>query len=367
MTTAETLHSHGDVLANMPGMLGYFPTDSLVLVFYTDSDDIDCADLDRDGDTVATLGPITRIDLDDAIDQLTDNAWEFLALAHQHDLIAVAAYIIGTGNTALQQAEAITAELCGNPLFPQLLSVVVTDNITTGTVYQTVYTHPKVYSGAAQGRISNVATSATMRDMINRSGAVPDTHRDNVTARLNSTAHGINAEDYPQLLFDVASFSAYETSIVALQRTYETATRGIGNAGDIAAIRAGLQCFTTPALRDPLLAALMEAPNSQHSLVFAETLMRAVPEEWHSIRAQVTTTFAMLAYATHQPSLAAHAAHEAVDLAPNNNYANLIAKALDANQGKAMLHSAVTGGRLARTELFEGYITAAARPQPQQQ
>lgn len=356
MTTAETLHSHGDVLANMPGMLGYFPTDSLVLVFYTDSDDIDCADLDRDGDTVATLGPITRIDLDDAIDQLTDNAWEFLALAHQHDLIAVAAYIIGTGNTALQQAEAITAELCGNPLFPQLLSVVVTDNITTGTVYRTVYTHPKVYSGTAQGRISNVATSATMRDMINRSGAVPDTHRDDITARLNSTAHGINAEDYPQLLFDVASFSAYETSIVALQRTYETATRGIGNAGDIAAIRAGLQCFTTPALRDPLLAALMEAPNSQHSLVFAETLMRAVPEEWHATRAQITSTVALCAHNAGLTGFAHSAAKHAAELAPDNNYVSLILQVFDIGRANELLRSAQQGGNLARTELFEGYI-----------
>lgn len=352
MTAAHVMHSHGDVLANIPATLGYFPADSLILAFYvSDRDHNDTA-----GDNIAiTLGPVARIDLADALDQITDNALDFMMLTYQHNLVAVAAYVIGTGNAALQQAEAITDELHDNPLFPPLLSVVVTDEISTDAVYQAVYTHPMISSGAAQGTISNVATSATMRDMIDRSGAVPDVSRDDVAARLTSTAHSIDAEAYPELLFDVASFNARSASITALQRIYETATRGIIDPADIAALRAGLQCFTTPALRDPLLAALMEE-DPQRSLTFAEALMRAVPQEWTSIRAQATATVAICAYSAGLAGFAHSAARHAVDLAPDNSYANLILGLFDVGRPKDLLHSARQGGSLARTALFEGDI-----------
>ena len=360
MTDATLMHSHGDVLANLPGILGYFPTDSVVLAFYTSSRD------NTDDLNSLTLGPCARMDLSDALTHIDEDAVQFATFTLKHNCVAVAAYVIGSGNAALNVADEVAALLHDHPAFPPLLSVVIADEITTDAPYEMRYAHPMIDAGPVRGRISNIAASATFRDMVQRTGDVPELHRDNMMSRLTSTDHGIDAEDYSQLLFDVASFSAGEQSYDSLQRIYETATRGIDDPTDIAAIRAGMQCFTSPCLRDPLLAALIEAANPLHSVGFVETLMRAVPQEWHSIRAQVTTTFAMLAYATHQPSLAAHAAHEAVALAPSNNYANLIAKALDANQGEAMLHSAVTGGRLARTELFEGYITAAVRP-PQQQ
>lgn len=347
MMSTELLHSHGDVLANLPGILGYFPTDSVVLVFYTNSR--------NNGNDVLALGPCARMDLDNALTSIDEDAVQFATFALKHNLVAVAAYVIGSGNAALDIADEVAALLHDHPAFPPLLSVVIADEISTDTPYEMRYTHPMIDAGPVRGRISNVAASATLRDMVQRTGDVPELHRDNMMSRITSTDHGIDAGDHAQLLFDVASFSADEQSYAALQRTYETATRGIGDRSDIAAIRAGLQCFTTPALRDPLLAALVE-DDPLRSIDFVETLMRAVPQEWHSMRAQVTTTFAMLAYATNQQSLAAHAAHEAVRLAPDNSYANLIANALDADKGDLMLRSAQQGGNLARTELFEGYI-----------
>ena len=369
MTDATLLHSHGDVLANLPGILGCFPTDSVVLVFYTNSR--------NNGNDVLALGPCARMDLNDALTSIDEDAVQFATFVLKHNLVAVATYVIGSGNAALDVADEVAALLHDHPAFPPLLSVVIADEITTDAPYEMRYAHPMIDAGPVRGRISNIAASATLRDMVQRgrsatfrdmvqrTGDMPELHRDSMMSRITSTDHGIDAGDHAQLLFDVASFSADEKSYDTLQRTYEAATRGIDDPTDIAAIRAGMQCFTSPCLRDPLLAALIEAADPQHSMDFIETLMRAVPAEWHSIRAQVTATFAMLAYATGQPGLATHAAHEAVELAPNNSYANLIAKVLDAGKGDAMLHSAVTGGRLARTELFEGYITAAARPQQQ--
>lgn len=359
MTDATLMHSHGDVLANLPGILGYFPTNSVVLAFYTSSRDT------TDDLNSLTLGPCARIDLDDTLASIDDNAVQFATFTLKHNCVAVAAYVIGSGNAALNTADEIAALLHDHPAFPPLLSVVIADEISTDTPYEMRYTHPMIDAGPVRGHISNIAASATLRDMVQRTGNVPELHRDSFMSRITSTDHGIDAGDHAQLLFDVASFSANEKSYAALQRTYEAATRGISDPTNIAAIRAGLQCFTAPCLRDPLLAAFIEG-NPLRSIDFVETLMRAVPAEWHSIRAQVTTTFAMLAYATGQCSLAVHAAHEAVRLAPDNSYANLIASALDEGKGDLMLRSAQQGGNLARTELFEGYITAAVRP-PQQQ
>lgn len=354
MTTSHLMHSHGDVLANMPGILGYFPTDSVVLVFYTSGDNTN--ELNS-----LTLGPCARMDLGDALTHIDEGAVPLATFALKHNLVAVAAYVIGSGNAALDVADEIAALLHDHPAFPMLLSVVVADEITTNAPYEVRYTHPMIEAGPTHGHISDIATSITLRDMVQRTGSVPELDRDGMMSRITNTDHGINADDHAQLLFDVTRFSADEQSYDALQRIYETATRGIDDPTDIAAIRAGLQCFTSPRLRDPLLAALIEAPNPQHSLGFVETLMRAVPPKWHStkwhsIRAQITATFAMLAYATGQTGLATHAAHEAVVLAPKNSYAKLIAKVLDTNQGEEMLHCAQEGGNLARTELFEGYI-----------
>src|SRR5699024_12524117 len=82
--------------------------------------------------------------------------------------------------------------------------------------------------------------------------------------RLNSTAHGSDVEEYRDIVADV---EAYENKRPIfrdeLQRCYEQATVGITDPADTRAIRAGMKCFTTPALRDPLLAALLDEPQER--------------------------------------------------------------------------------------------------------
>lgn len=52
-TYSQTLTSHGDILANIPGILGFYPQDSLVFAF-----------LERNDDTHSlSLGPLARLDL----------------------------------------------------------------------------------------------------------------------------------------------------------------------------------------------------------------------------------------------------------------------------------------------------------------
>ena len=60
MTTppySQNVQHHGGLLANIPAILGFYPKDSVVLTLAV-SDDND----------VFTVGPIARLDLDEAVD-----------------------------------------------------------------------------------------------------------------------------------------------------------------------------------------------------------------------------------------------------------------------------------------------------------
>lgn len=92
-------------------------------------------------------------------------------------------------------------------------------------------------------------------------GQLPALSCEELEDRLDSTAHGIDEAVYHDIIADVEAY-AKERPIFRddLQRCYEQATVGISDPANTRAIRAGLKCFTTPALRDPLLAALLEEP-----------------------------------------------------------------------------------------------------------
>src|SRR5699024_12443882 len=116
--------------------------------------------------------------------------------------------------------------------------------------------------------------------------------------RLNSTAHGSDVEEYRYIVADgEADENKRPIFRDELQRCYEQATLGITDPADTRAIRAGMKCFTTPALRDPLLAALLDEP--QEGLEFTEHLMYAVPRDWLRMRSQETATVAVLEQAYH--------------------------------------------------------------------
>lgn len=340
MTTySQTLTSHGDILANIPGILGFYPHNSLVLAFF-----------ERNSDTPGLhLGPLARLDLDDAVETLVNNQAQFSAWTDRVNTDAVIAYVVNSDPSAADDlAKFLLSE--DSPL-PTVLAIVQVPELTSGTGWWTVYQQLSL-SAPRTGVVSEVAGSLTLQQMILDTGQLPALSREELEERLNSTAHGIDDAVYRDIIADV---EGYENEIHFLrddlQREYEQATEGIADPTDAQAIRAALRCFTTPMLRDPLLGALLDEP--QQGLTFAERLMRIVPRDWLKMRSQVTATVAVLAQATGQTGLAGVAAHRATELSDTENFPNLVARSINLGLGSKLITSVRQGAEKAHYLLFD--------------
>lgn len=338
-TYSQTLTSHGEILANIPGILGFYPQDSLVISFF-----------ERNDDTPGLhLGPLARLDLDDAVETLVNNQQQFTALSDRDNADAIIAYVVSSDPSAADDlAEFLLSE--DSPL-PTVLAIIQLPEITSGTGWWTVYQQLSL-SAPRSGVVSEVASSAALQQMILDTGQLPALSRGELEERLNSTAHGIDETEYQDIIADV---EAYEKEIHFLrddlQREYEEATVGISDPSDTRAIRAALRCFTTPMLRDPLLAALLDEP--EKGLAFAELLMRAVPRDWLKMRSQVTATVAVLAQATGQTGFAGVAANKATELSETENFPNLVARSLNLGLGSKLITSVKQGAEKAHYLLFD--------------
>ena len=340
MTTySQTLTSHGDILANIPGILGFYPQNSLVLAFF-----------ERNSDTPGLhLGPLARLDLDDAVETLVNNQTQFSAWTDRVNTDAVIAYVVNSDPSAADDlAEFLLSE--DSPL-PTVLAIVQVPELTSGTGWWTVYQQLSL-SAPRTGVVSEVAGSLTLQQMILDTGQLPALSREELEERLNSTAHGIDDAVYRDIIADV---EGYENEIHFLrddlQQEYAQATEGIADPTDAQAIRAALRCFTTPMLRDPLLGALLDEP--QQGLVFAERLMRVVPRDWLKMRSQITATVAVLAQATGQTGLAGVAAHRATELSDTENFPNLVARSINLGLGSKLITSVRQGAEKAHYLLFD--------------
>lgn len=336
-TYSQTLTSHGEILANIPGILGFYPQNSLVLAFF-----------ERNSDTPGLhLGPLARLDLDDAVETLIDNQQQFSALSDRDNTDAIIAYVVNSDPSAADDlAEFLLSE--DSPL-PTVLAIIQVPEITSGAGWWTVYQQLSL-SAPRSGVVSEVASSAALQQMILDTGQLPALSRGELEERLNSTSHGIGEDDYRDVIADV---EAYEREIHFLrddlQREYEQATEGITDPTNTQAVRSALRCFTTPMLRDPLLSALLDEP--QQGLEFAERLMRAVPREWLKMRSQVTATVAVLAQATGQTGFAGVAANKATELS-GENFPSLVARSLNLGLGSKLITSVKQGAERAHYLLF---------------
>lgn len=338
-TYSQTLTSHGDILANIPGILGFYPQDSLVLAFF-----------DRNDDAPGLhLGPLARLDLDDAIETLTANQSQFAAWSGRVNTDAVIAYVVSPDPSAADDlAKFLLSE--DSPL-PTVLAIVQIPEITSGTGWWTVYQQPEL-SAPRSGVVGEVAGSAALQQLVSDTGQLPALSREELEERLNSTAHGIDDAEYQDIIADV---EGYENEIHFLrddlQHEYEKAAKGVSDPTDTQAIRAALRCFTTPMLRDPLLGALLDEP--QQGLAFAERLMRAVPRDWTRMRSQITATVAVLAQATGQTGLAGVAAYKATELSDTESFPALVSRSISLGLGSKLITSVRQGAEKAHYLLFD--------------
>ena len=338
-TYSQTLTSHGDILANIPGILGFYPQNSLVLAFF-----------ERNYDTPGLhLGPLARLDLDDAVETLVNNQNQFAAWSGRVNADAVIAYVINADPSAADDlADFLLSD--DSPL-PTVLAIVQVPELTSGTGWWTVYQQLSL-SAPRTGVVSEVTGSLTLQQMVLDTGQLPALSREELEQRLNSTSHGIDDAVYRDIVADVET---YENEIHFLrddlQQEYEKATEGITDPNNTRAIRSALRCFTTPMLRDPLLGALLDEP--QQGLAFAERLMRAVPRDWLKMRSQITATVAVLAQATGQTGLAGVAAHKATELSETENFPNLVDRSISLGLGSKLITSVRQGAEKAHYLLFD--------------
>ncbi len=338
-TYSQTLTSHGEILANIPGILGFYPQNSLVIAFF-----------ERNSDTPGLhLGPLARLDLNDAVETLVNNRNQFTALSDRDNADSIIAYVINSDPSAADDlAEFLLSE--DSPL-PTVLAIVQVPELTSGTGWWTVYQQLSL-SAPRTGAVSEVAGSLTLQQMVLDTGQLPALSREELEERLNSTAHGIDEDEYRDIIADV---EGYENEIHCLrddlQHEYGQATEGIPDPNNTRAIRSALRCFTTPMLRDPLLAALLDEP--EKGLAFAELLMRVVPRDWLKMRSQVTATVAVLAQASGQTGFAGVAANKATELCETENFPSLVARSLNLGLGSKLITSVRQGASKAHYLLFD--------------
>lgn len=337
---SQALVTHGDILANIPAILGFYPQDALVLTFLVKNDE----------SNGLVLGPIARLDLDEAVEGLKTDADRLPEWIDMHELEAVTAYVISND---LVQAVSVKNFLCSDasPLQVPLLAVVQTPEITTGASWCALHLHPSS-TNPRLGTISEVATSVTFKKMVNDTGELPEMTREDVEKRINSTDHGLDENVHKAILDETIG---YMPPILPFgqQRLYEEAVAGITNPG-IRATTAALKCFSHKLLRDALLAEMLDDPHA--GLKYAEHLMRVVPPvRWPGMRAQTTAFVAVLAQAIGQTGFASMAAFRAKELGPDEAFPGLVATLVDLGRADELVAAAIEGSNEARKQLFEKF------------
>lgn len=152
-TYSQTLTSHGDIFANIPVILGFYPQNSLVLAFFG-----------RNTDTHGQhLGPLARIDLDDAVETLVNNQDQLTAWSERANTDAVIAYVVNSAPSAADDLAKFL--LSDNSPLPTVLAIIQVPEITSGTGWWTVYQQLNL-SAPRSGAVSEVAGSAALQQMI---------------------------------------------------------------------------------------------------------------------------------------------------------------------------------------------------------
>ena len=194
-THSHTLASHGEILANLPGILGFYPNNSLILAFFVDDEGVD----------TVRLGPVARFDLDEAVEKLTESRERFAAWVHHLELDAVIAYMISDDIAQPVFDETATYLTSGAVHLPPLLGVVQVPEIVTGAAWWSVYQHPLI-DEPRHGVVGEVAASAALKQMLEHTGELPEPSKDDIEARLNSTDHGIDAAEHADIIEDALAY-----------------------------------------------------------------------------------------------------------------------------------------------------------------
>lgn len=178
MTTSTEnfiVQSPGQLIANIPGALGFYPTESLVLMGFNKT-------LGR-----YTLGPTVRMD----IDKIPETMNEVTDTLHQMGCEMLMGFLITTRPEEL--IDAVVTDLYYHRCLRSDLEIVAcwhVPQVRTGEEYA-IWFGPEAYSTTDNphwrdwetGRVSSITDSATMTDFV-REGRLPDINREESLAPL---------------------------------------------------------------------------------------------------------------------------------------------------------------------------------------
>lgn len=178
MTTSTEnfiVQSPGQLIANIPGALGFYPTESLVLMGFNKT-------LGR-----YTLGPTVRMD----IDKIPETMNEVTDTLHHMGCEMLMGFLVTTRPEEL--IDAVITDLYYHRCLREDMEIVAcwhVPQVRTGEEYA-IWFGPEVYGTAdspqwrdwVTGRVSSITDAATMTDFV-REGKLPDINREESLAPL---------------------------------------------------------------------------------------------------------------------------------------------------------------------------------------
>lgn len=344
----------GQLIANIPGILGFYPTNCVVVVTLCTSqnDEASCA-INPQG--VTLFGPVLRADFDRVVD--LDRA--VAALDTQAPITSLYAVIITDdpdSGEALQTQELLfcATEADGAALVDACWHV---SEIATGAAYR-----PLFGSSAGQGtiwhvgQVANVAATEAMRQNV-ESGILPVADKDTIndyfalkpvdddvdlaeqadlirqaTNAINTAFSHEGSGDTEQLVLmlrhaEMALYFAPERDFIDTDSG--EVPRLFDLVPDYNARMALYGALSTSRTRDALINTSLDSPDS------AAGVLLAIGRETHHdlIRANALSLWAMIAVDKNSSTWAQAAARAALTRAPRHQLASLIEKALRHGKG----------------------------------
>ena len=209
-STEHTLHTPGDLIANLPAVFGFFPEDSLVLAAFVD-----------DGTRFA-LGPVLRVDLRPVCAEALDSALGSLDAHRASGGGGIAALVITTEPAQRDRVCELlfSASRAGDA---ELLGCWSTEGVLAGGTYELEFSPPgaEPLDDWYGGRIPEVVAAAAMGPLLRR-GELPEPDRQ---AALEFFARAEEEID------DVAPGTVALTVAVERARGLAAAVRRGGEAG----------------------------------------------------------------------------------------------------------------------------------------
>lgn len=349
-----TLGTPGEIIANIPGVLGFYPEESLIITTFF-----------REGESSShTLGPVLRINLDEA-DLLPDIADALEPVAP--DLIL--AFIISGAPDSAEVAVLVDRLLDGAENGSlDVLACWTATGIFSGEPYHRVFgPPPRDLEDVAEspewvsGRIPEVVRAAATRKML-EAGQLPEVNRNAAYSFFDRGNPRIDPEE-TALLQRRSSFFSRETIREVAETpggfAYRSVLDSISDllhdiagkrdldeqwvAGEADLLCEAASCLHTSLLRDSLIHFCAQRP--QESMV----LFLAVARTFDGLpRSNALCLYAIAALSAGLSARAVPAVAAALETTPGHNLSVLISQGLRAGKGRTIVEACLRGNELLR-------------------